>query len=324
MNRLLHLTWKSILSFCKNNNIINYEIQFKTIKTYTNLSLTTKNELNVLYQNGFDYYYIPMNFRTLFMDKTKFYNINLKPNLIHNHKLKLKYKNLAMKEKSLEIKINEITIFQLFRENLYQEQCNFGNVIKKLKDENPKATIKYYIMILTAGDKLINSIFYEQIKSFMDTFTNVDDILVFSYLIDEFHEMTKYYPLLARNIYIFGLNNEPINFELIPDKAEKSKELLAYYVNKFLLKFYEKEITKNQYKSLKETWRDFLTVREHNNTKTLFEIELSKIKYFDNKKRYFFKCYNHEKKIYDENNGKNTNQNKELIDLKLKINKLLE
>ena len=42
------------------------------------------------------------------------------------------------------------------------------------------------------------------------------------------------------------------------------------------------------------------------------EIELSKIKYFDNKKtQYFFKCYNYEKKIGDDT--KQNEQIKELI-----------
>ena len=43
--------------------------------------------------------------------------------------------------------------------------------------------------------------------------------------IDEFYEMSQYFTLL-RNIYIFGLKNESYYFELIPDKIEKSKEIL--------------------------------------------------------------------------------------------------
>ena len=70
--------------FSTNNNLKNYEIQFKSIKVFTNLEFTSRKELNVVYQNGLDYYYIPMNFRTLFMDKTKFFNVNLKPNLNFN------------------------------------------------------------------------------------------------------------------------------------------------------------------------------------------------------------------------------------------------
>ena len=55
------------------------------------------------------------------------------------------------------------------------------------------------------------------------------------------------------------------------------------------------------------------------------EIELSKIKYFDNKPtKYFFKCYNYEKKIGDDNNTKNNEQIKEIVDLKNKIQKILE
>jgi len=321
MNLLLHFTWKCILSFCANNNVKINEIQFKTKKSFTNLNFTSRKELNVIYQNGLDFYYIPMNFITLFMDKKKFFNIYLKPDLIVNRNFKVKYKDLNSNEKIIEVKMNEITVFQYFRENVYYEQSNFGEVIKKLREENPKVKIKYYLIILTAGDHFKNSIFYDKVKNYLEKFTYVEDVLSFSYIIDEFHELTKY-GATRRNIYIFGLHNEKVNIELIPDKIEKSKELLIYHINKLLLKFYEKRINKKQYKLLKQTWKDFLNIKEHNNDKTLFEIELSKIKYFDNKEtQYNFKCYNHEKKIWDDNKGDNI---KELKDLKMKINQILE
>ena len=324
INRLLHFTWKTLISFCNNNDMKNYDIQFQTIKTFTNLKISSVKELNIIYQKGLDYYYIPMNFKTLFKDKVKFYSINLKPNLKNKKKYTLKYKDLNNKEKTLEIKLNEITVFQFFREHVYQEQRNFGDVIKKLREENPKVVIRYYLIILTAGDKFENSIFYDKIKIFLDAFTNVEDVLTFSYLMEEFHEFTQY-ATMGKNIYIFGLNNESFSFEIISDKIDKAKEMLAYYVNKLLLKYYEKEITKEQYKSLKETWRDFLEIRESNNNKTLFEIELNKIKYFDNKEtKYFLKCYNHEKKIFDDNKERKSEPIKKLTELKIKINTILE
>ena len=323
-NLFLRHTWKCIISFCKNNNIENYEIEFKTIKTFTNLKFTNRKELNVIYQNGFDFYYIPMNFRTLFMDKTKFFDVNLKPNLIANQNYKVKYKDINTKEKILTVKMDEITIFQYFRENQYHEQSNFGDIVSKLREENPKVNIKYYLVIMTAGDQFKNSIFYDKIKNYLDNFTNVEDIIIFSYLIDEFHEITKYVAA-GRNIHIFGLKNEMLNFELVPDKIEESKELLKYYVNKFLLKNYEKEINKRQYKLLRGTWKDFLKLKEHQKDKELMEIELSKIKYFNKKNtKYFFKCYNHLKKVYDDKKDNNNEQIKELIDLKYKIQKILE
>ena len=323
MNRLLHYTWKCILSFCTNNNLKNYEIQFKSIKAFTNLEFTSRKELNVVYQNGLDYYYIPMNFRTLFMDKTKFFNVNLKPNLICNRNFKVKYKDINSNEKTFEIKMNEITIFQYFRENVYSEQNNFGEVVKKLQEENPKVKIKYYLVVLTAGDKFKNSIFYDNVKSSLERYTNVEDVLFFSYLIDEFHELTKY-AAMRRNIYIFGLKNEIINFELIPDKFEETKKMMIYHINKLLLKNYEKEINNKQYKLLKQTWRDFLNIKVHNNEKPLFEVELNKIKYFNDKAtKFIFKCFNHQKKVFDEQEKKDE-QIKELVELKMKINKILE
>ena len=110
-------------------------------------------------------------------------------------------------------KMDEITIFQYFRENQYHEQSNFGDIVSKLREENPKVNIKYYLVIMTAGDQFKNSIFYDKIKNYLDNFTNVEDIFIFSYLIDEFHEITKYVAA-GRNIHIFGLKNEMLNFEL--------------------------------------------------------------------------------------------------------------
>ena len=323
-NLFLSYIWKCLMSFCENNNLKNYEIQLKSSKTFTNLSFNSKKELNVFYKNGLEFYYIPMNFRTLFMDKSKFFDVHLKPYLITNQNYKVKYKDINTKEKTLEIKVDEISFFQLFRENAFQEQNNFGEIINKLRKENPKVPIKYYLVVLTAGDQFKNSVFYDKVKAFLDTFTYVDDILFYSYLIDEFYEMSQYFTLL-RNIYIFGLKNESYYFELIPDKIEKSKEMLVYYVNKLLLKSYEKEIDKSQYKLLKQTWKDFLKIQENNKDKILMEIELSKIKFFDNKDtKYIFKCYNHEKKIKDDNQNNNNHQIKELIDLKHKIQEILE
>ena len=224
----------------------------------------------------------------------------------------------------MEIKKDVIEIFQFFREHLYHEQANFGETIKKLREENPKIKIKYYLGILIAGDQFQNSIFYDKVKSFIETFTNVDDILFFSYVIEEFHEMTKYFTM-GRNIYIFGLKNELVNVTLIPDKIEETRESLIYTVNKLLLKNYEKEINKEKYISLKEIWKDFLKIKKIRNDKILLEVELSKIKYFDDKKktRYFFKCYNYEKKVGDDNT-KNNEQIQELFDLKNKIQQILE
>ena len=49
---------------------------------------------------------------------------------------------------------------------------------------------------------------------------------------------------------------------------------------------------------------------------------MTKIRYFDGKETdYFFKFYNYEKKIWD--NEKNKNQHEELIELKKKIQNIL-
>ena len=321
-NTLLHYAWKCALSFCQNNKIKNNDFQFKTIQTFTNLTLNKKSSFNVIYTEGFDYYYIPLNFKTLFKDKTKYFCINLKPKLIPSQKYKLKFKDSNTKEKELEIKKDEITIFQYFREDLYLDQFDLTETINKLKEENPSIKIKYYIVILIAGDKFKNSIYFDKVMNFLNQCTGVDNVLFYTYLIEEFHELTKYLTM-GPYIYIFGLKKELVYFEIIPEKNEKTTELLIYNVNKLLLKSYEKNITKQQYKLLKQLYKDFLGLYKLYPDKAIVELELTKIKYFDGKENdYFFKFYNYEKKIWE--TDKNKNQQEQLVDLKKKIHNILE
>lgn len=321
-NILLHYTWKCALSFCENNKIKNSEFQFKTIKSFTNLTVNMKRSFNVIYNEGFDFYYIPLNFKTLFKDKTKYFSINLKPKLIPSQKYKLKFKDSNTKEKEIEIKKDEITIFHYFREDLYLDQFDLSETINKLKEENPNIKIKYYITILIAGDKFKNSIYFDKVINFLNQCISVDNVLFYTYLIDEFHELTKYLTM-GPYIYIFGLKKELVYFEIIREKNEKTKELLTYYVNKLLLKTYEQNITKQQYKLFKELYKDFLGLNKLYPNKTVMELELTKIKYFDNKEPdYIFKCYNYEKKVW--NTEKDKNQQQEVVELKKKIQNILE
>ena len=320
-NILLNYAWKCALSFCENNKIKSNEFQFKTTKTFTNLSLKKNNSFNVIYNEGFNFYYIPLNFKTLFKDKTKYFSINLKPKLFPSQKYKLKFKDSNNKEKELEIKKDEITILQYFREDLYVEQFDLTETINKLKEENPGIKIKYYIVILIAGDRFKNSIYFDKVMNFLNQCTGVSNVLFYTYLIDEFHELTKFLTM-APYIYIFGLKKEMICFESIPEKNEETKELLIYYVNKLLLKSFEKNITKNQYQLFKKMYKDFLGLNKIYNDKIIVELELTKIKFFDCKEtEYYFKFYNHEKKIWD--NDKASPQKEEVIELKKKIQNIL-
>ena len=320
-NILLHYTWKCALSFCENNKIKNSEFQFKTIQTFSNLTLKKKNCFDVIYNEGFDYYYIPLNFKTLFKDKTKYFSIHLEPKLIPSQKYKLKFKDSNNKEKEIEIKKDEITIFQFFREDLYVDQFDLTEIINKLKEENPSIKIKYYIVILIAGDKFKNSIYFDKVMNFLNQCTGVDNVLFYTYLIDEFHELTRFITI-GPYIYIFGLKKELIYFEIVPEKNDETKELLIYFVNKLLLKSFEKSITKIQYKLLKELYKNFLGLNKLYPDKTIVELELTKIRYFDGKETdYYFKFYNHEKKIWD--TEKKSSQLAEVIELKKKIQDIL-
>jgi hypothetical protein len=321
MNDLLHYTWKCALSFCENNNIKNSEFQCKTTKKISNKTLNIARSFNVIYNDGFDYYYIPLNFNTLFKDKTKYFSINLIPKLIPSQKYKLKFKDSNTKEREIEIKKDEITIFQYFREDLYLDQFDLSETINKLKEENPGIRIKYYIVILIAGDKFKNSIYFDKVMKFLNQCTGVDNVLFYTYLIDEFHELTKYLTM-GPYIYIFGLKKELVYFEMVPEKNEKTKELLIFNVNKLLLKSYEKNITRNQYNLLKALTKDFLQLNKLYPDKTLLELELTKIKYFDGKEtEYYFKFYNYEKKVWE--NEKEKNQQQEVVELKKKLQDIL-
>ena len=145
--------------------------------------------------------------------------------------------------------------------------------------------------------------------------------MFYTYLIEDFHELTKYITL-GPYIYIFGLKKELIYFEINKEKKEETKELLKYYVNKLLLKTYEQSITKQQYKLFKGLYKDFLRLNKIYNDKTIVELKLTKIKYFDNREPdYLFKFYNNEKKIW--NTEKDENQHPDLVELKKKIQNIL-
>jgi hypothetical protein len=319
LNNLLNYTWKCALSFCENNKINNSEMQLKSIKTISNIALSKKFEFNVLYNGGIDNYSILLNFKSLFRDKSKYFSINLAPNLIPSQKYKLRCKDSKTREKEAKIKEEQITIFQYFSENLYADQYDLGETINKLKEENPKMKFKYYIVILISGDKIQNSVNYDKLKEFFKICSNVNNILIYTYSIDEFRELTKYLAA-GPGIYVFGPKKEMAYFELTHDK-EKTKDMLLFYVNKFLTESYEKNITKEQYKLLKDLSKDILGLNKLYSNQKIIEIELSKIKYFNsNEKNYIFKLYNYLKKI---NNEKDVEQKQEVIDLEKRVKDIL-
>ena len=320
LNNLLHYAWKCALSFCENNKIYNSEMQFKSIKAISNVALSKKFEFNVLYNGGIDSYSILLNFKTLFSDKAKYFSINLSANLIPSQKYKLRCKDSKTREKECKIKEEQITIFQHFSENLYADQYDLGETINKLKEENPKMKFKYYIVILISGDKIQNSVNYDKLKELFKTCSHVNNILIYTYSIDEFRELTKYLPA-GPGVYVFGPKKEMVYFELTPDK-EKTKDMLLFYVNKLLVASYEKNITKEQYKLLKDLSKDILGLNKLYPDQKIIELELSKIKYFNSsEKKYIFKLYNYQKKVM--NDEKVVEQKQEVINIEKKIEEIL-
>ena len=322
LNFLIHYTWKCALSYCENNHIKNSEFQFKTIKTVSNLGKSISREFNVIYNDGFDLYFIPFNFKTLFMDKSKYFNINLRPKLVPSQKYKLKFKDFNTKEKEIEIKRNEITIFQYFREDLYLNQFDLSEKINQLKAENPNIKFKYYIVILIACDKFKNSIYFDKVINFLNQCISVDCVLFYTYVINEFHELTKYLTN-GPSVYIFSLKKEMTLFEIVPDDKEKNEQLLEENVNKLLAKSYERKITRQQYKAFKNITKDFMKLKKNYKDKVIIEMELSKTKFFDEKENlYLFKFYNYERKVWDIN--KRNGEKNEINDIKQKIQNILD
>jgi ABC-type antimicrobial peptide transport system permease subunit len=179
---------------------------------------------------------------------------------------------------------------------------------------------KYYIVILISGDKIQNSVNYDKLKEFFKTCSHVNNILIYTYSIDEFRELTKYLTA-GPCVYVFGPKKEMVYFELTPDK-QKTKDLLLFYVNKLLVESYEKNITKEQYKLLKDLSKDILGLNKLYPDQKLIELELSKIKYFNNiEKNYIFKLYNYQKKV--KNDDKVVEQKQEVIDLEKKVEEIL-
>jgi hypothetical protein len=231
----------------------------------------------------------------------------------------LRCKDSKTREKEVKIKEEQITIFQYFSENLYADQYDLGETINKLKEENPKMKFKYYIVILISGDKIQNSVNYDKLKELFKTCSHVNNILIYTYSIDEFRELTKYLSA-GPGLYVFGTKKEMVYFELTPDK-EKTKDMLLFYVNKLLVESYEKNITKEQYKLLKDLSKDILGLNKLYSNQKIIEIELSKIKYFNsNENNYIFKLYNYLKKI---NNEKDVEQKQEVIDLEKRVKDIL-
>ena len=74
-NYYLNYTLNCIKSYIENTQI-KCNIIFNTIKIVTNVDLKEKREINVEYHEGFENYCIPLNFKILFRDKCKFFNIN--------------------------------------------------------------------------------------------------------------------------------------------------------------------------------------------------------------------------------------------------------
>ena len=252
-NDFLNYSLNCVKSYIENTQI-KCNIIFNTIKITSNTEFKEKRELNVEYHEGFENYCIPLNFKILFRDKSKFFNINFYPKVFNNNNnnndFKITFKDMNDKEKEFKINENEITILHYFREDLYINQFDLGEKIKYLKNQFPKIKFRYCLCILIPCDKFKNSIYFEGILSFIKSCQIVDEILFFNYVNSAFKDLTK----IVSNgpfVYIFDLQKKMNCFEIVPGERKKTEFKLVERVKNILSKNYEFFIDKNMYKNIK-------------------------------------------------------------------------
>ena len=280
-NLYLRYTWKCALSFIENNQI-DCELNFKTIKNISNLNNLERKEFNCEYHKGFELYYIPFNFKILFKDKTKFFSINLTPKILSNVGYSVIVKDINDKEKKFSINEGEITILQYFREDLYVNQFDLTEKIEKIKSLYPNIKFRYCILILIPCDKFKNSLYYDRIMNFINSCQSCDDILIFTYVTEEFKELTK----IVTNgpfIYIFDQQRKMTCFEVFPGERNKTEEMLNEKIERILKPKWTFDLNKEQYKLIKKINRKVLEMNSKVDDKNIIELEIEKTKFFVNK-----------------------------------------
>ena len=278
----LHYTYKCVLCYMTNTNI-KCNLSFVTKKRISNLYLNEQREFNVEYLESFDNYFTPLNFKILFRDKTKYFSVNFFPRLNPSETYCINCKDISDKDKAFIIKENEITIIQYFREDLYVYQTDLSEIISTFQNKYKQCTFKYCIIILIPCDKLKNSIHYEGILSFINKCKHLNDVMYFTYVSNEFKELTKY---LTNNpfIYVFDRNKRSTQFEVFPGDKKKIEEnlnnILTYMLNEKRWKF---DINKHQYKLCKQINDKILAINKYHDDKEVITLHLNKVKYFDNR-----------------------------------------
>lgn len=279
-NEYLNYTLKCALSYITNTNI-KCDMTFNTKKRISNITQAENREFNVEYHESFDIYYVPLNFKILFKDKSKYFSVNLYPKLNPEETFKILFKDIHDIDKEFIIKDNEITILQYFMEDLYVYQFDLGEKLNSFKLAFPNVKFKYCIVILIPCEKFKNSIHADSITAFLNSCQHVDEILIFTYVFNEFKQLTKY---LTNGpfIYIFDQKKQMCSFEVFPGDRKRIEEwfyaTLTRLLNPNKWRF---DISKSQYKQLKVLSKEIMSINEHNSEKELIVVNLNKIKSFD-------------------------------------------
>lgn len=274
INIYLDYSLSSAKSFIENNKM-KCGINFKTKKFFSNCYFSEKRELNVEYYEGFENYYVPLNFKILFRDKTKYFNINLYPKIKLLDNNKILFKDINDKDKEFFINKNEITILHYFREDLFIYQYCIGEKIKNLKNLYPNVKFRYCIIILIPCDKLKNSIYLQGITNFYKSCQEVDEFLFFTYVNSDFKELTK----IVSNgpfIYIYDQNRKMSFMELYAGEKKKVEEEVGERIKKILCEKWCFKLDKEKYNKVKELRNEILGYNHLNDKEPIFEFELIK------------------------------------------------
>lgn len=286
-NEYLSYTYQCAKSYISNTGM-KCEMSFETKKKVSNLTILEKREFNIEYTESFENYYIPLNFKILFRDKMKFFTINLFPKLNKEETFKILFKDINDNDKEFIIQENEITILQYFREDLFIYQIDLSEKINTLKQMYPNIKFKYCILVLIPCDKFKNSIHYDGIMKFLNSCKQIDEVLVFTYVINDFKQLTKYITN-GPFIYIFDQNKQSVSFEVFPGDRKRIEEWFLNSMTKILNPYKWKfNISKNQYKELKELKSSILELYGINSEKEIISLFLTKKKMFDSPQKCFY------------------------------------
>ena len=236
--------------------------------------------LNMICLESFDKFYIPYNFKNLVKDKSLFFTINLLPKINCNQVIKINLKNINEKDSILSINLNEITIIQYFKEDLYFNQYDLSDKINQIKQLYPDNIIKYYIIVLLSGNNYKENNYFQEILKFISNWKCKDNVYVFLNDLHSYQDLSKIFTYYSY-LYIYDQNNFCHLFEMVPKDQKRVEDWLSskieYLVHKLKWKF---TVNKQQYSLIKNELINIRKLHSIDNVNEIITLILSKQKFF--------------------------------------------